>query len=246
MVKPEPTLAELDLEDGEKLLDWMNDDYAMNVIDDRVYFRDADKILDYNALLNDNIGQTKYFPSMADPGNEVIKISLPRTVKICINTCARYHTQRRTNIFAANQSQTNQQVAELDPAKVMRILALHGMSIYEFKWGCEIDRILHDSMQEHMNCDSNSIELFDIKNLTTYEDRFSLRVSDKFKMYLNTWSESIGLQSQLMCGFWILLSLNTHNGIKQWYPLFDTHIQQVSNIIKLKVRLMNSKDAILK
>jgi hypothetical protein len=243
MVKPEPKLEDLDLEEGEKLLDWMKDDYAMHVIDDsRIYYKESNVILDYNVLLNDNRGQTKYFPSMADPGNEVIKISLPRTIKLCINTVAKYHTQRRVSILANTNQSSQIQTPELDAAKVMRILALHGMSIYEYRWGCEVDKITHDSMDEHMNCNATSVELFDMKNLASYTEKYSLRVSDKFNMYLNTWSEAIGVNPQLMCGFWMLLSLQTHNDLKNWNEVIDPNVNQVAKIIGLKLRILKAKE----
>ena len=239
MVKPEPTLAELDLEDGEKILNWMDDDYAMEVLDERLYNRDADYVLDNLVALNDRKGQIHYYPSLAESGQEVIKIALPKTVKLSINAITRYHNQRRLQIVPSQT--TNQPAAAtqlLDPAKTMRVLAVIGMAIYEFRQGCEIDSILHNTTKDQIGYNINTVQMCSIKDLSSFEDKYTLRVSETFKTHLNTWSEDVGIQSQTMVGYWILLALRTHKELHKWRPVLDPSIQTVKEVIEFKLKLL--------
>ncbi len=230
MVKQDPKFEELDL-------NWEDGEY--HVIDgSRLFNKDAGYILDNPVALNDRAGQTAYYPSMADPGNEVVRITFPKSIKLCVNTITRYHNRSRVNIVSQSMQQQNTGSQMLDPSKVMRLLAIHGMCIYENMYGCEIDKILHNSTDDYMGYNRQSVKLHDLKDLTTFSDTHSCRVSDKFKVFLKTWSEDASIPSQTMMAYWILLSLRTHEDLFKWYPVFDFHISAVNDSIETRLKLI--------
>jgi hypothetical protein len=201
-------------------LDWTDDDIAMEVVSGRIYDRNIDEILDAPVLLNDRGGETTYFPSMAEQGEHIIKISVPSTILHMLEQIAKeYH--------------------DTDLSDAVRVCAVHGCSIYEHKFGAEIEALYHNNFQKQLDGNKDSVRIHLLSmNIEFLSIRYSCRIESRFFQLLSKFAAHAGCSKQYMVGYWIIYSLRSHPNMKKWYSQMDEIINDVDEIMNLRVKLL--------
>ena len=206
-------------------LDWQDDDFAMEVVADRIFNRDLDAIFDNQVLLNDRGGETVYMPSMAEHGDHNIKIAIPPKLLLLLEQIAlKYH--------------------DLELSDSTRISLVHGMSIYEYKFGAEIERLYFDNTEAHIHGDNESMmcHLFSA-NIDFKHVRYSCRLEHRVFQLLSKFAAHSGCGKQYMCGLWILYSLRTHPRMSSWITEIDPIINDFESAMKLRIKFLTRDSA---
>jgi hypothetical protein len=193
----------------------------MEVIDGtRIYNKDLELLLTKPNHINDNKGSTLYSPDLLKSGSNVLHYVLPNSFEACIDACACLHnmTERST---------------------LIRTCCVHGMSIYEFNYGCEIEAKLSDMMQARLSKNDTALSIYDSHIDAAFTNKRSVRVCDEFKEYIEIWGSHAGIPTQTFMGYLVLLSLRSHPSLNAWNNEIDTYICGIERHLRFKIKLLD-------
>jgi hypothetical protein len=200
-------------------LDWQDDDYAMEVVSGRIYDRDLPELLGNLALLNDRGGATTYMPSMAEAGEHNVRIALPGTIIHAMDIIA---------------DESGYELSD-----VARISLLHGMSMYEFKLGSELEKSYYSNAKKIKNQDKKQLSKIGMSVDFSYKFvYYQLRVDGRVYHLVQKWAAHAGLNKMNLLGMCILYSLRTHIELKGWFETIDEILKDGEMSVTLKKDVM--------
>jgi len=200
-------------------LDWTDDQFAMEVVSHKLHDKDIDHIFNDLRRLNQR-GDTNYSPSMAESGEHCIKVIVPAEYLHLLDQVARKYNN-------------------LDISDALRICLLHGLSIYEHKYGYDIERLYDNTVSLHANGEDVSVEIYTMKTRNKLDGtRYSLKVEGRLFKILNQWSTHSGCSQQHFAGACILYSLVSHTRLKAWIPKIQEQLKPFDNSISMRIRLI--------
>ena len=200
-------------------LDWTDDDYAMEVVSHKLHDKDVDTIFDDLRRLNQR-GDTNYSPSMAESGEHCIKVTVPPEFLLLIDQVARKYN-------------------DLDISDALRICLLHGLSIYEHKFGYSIESLYDSSVSKQAAGAGDSVMVYNTKVCTGITgSRYSLKIEGRTFKLLNQWSAHAGCTKQIFAGICILYSIRSHTRLKTWVPKINRSLDQFEESINNRIVLL--------
>jgi hypothetical protein len=200
-------------------LDWQDDDYAMEVVSGKLHDKDIDYIFEDLRRLNQR-GDTNYFPSMAESGERCIKVIVPPEYLLLIDQVARKYSN-------------------LDISDALRICLLHGLSIYEQKYGYDIEKLYDTSVSSQAAGAGDSVMVYNTKVCSGITGaRYSLRVEGRLFKILNQWSTHAGCTQHTFAGICILYSIRSHTRLRVWVPKINRSLDQFEESIQHRISLL--------